>query len=1062
MSVENRSSFLFRNRFLFVLSILALAGTAGAQQLGKNALGGMKWRLVGPFRGGRTEAVAGVPGTDTFYLGAVGGGVWKTTNAGLNWEPLFDGEPTQAIGAVAVAPSDPNVIYVGTGEPCLREDITYGDGMYKSVDGGKTWTHIGLEDTRHIASILVDPRNPNIVLVAAIGHAFGPNAERGIFRTTDGGETWTKVLYKDENTGATDMVFDPKNPHIIYAALYQERRYPWTFVGGGPGSGIYKSSDEGKTWKHIEGHGLPPGVLGKIGLAVGANGERVYALLEAENDKSGLYVSDNAGGSWRFVNGDHRLIQRGWYFMHILADPQNTDTIYVLDVGFYRSTDGGHLFSTVRVPHGDNHAMWIDPTDSKRMIVGNDGGATISTDWGETWSTLENQPTGQFYHVATDNRFPYYIYGAQQDLSSVAIASRTAHGYIGRQDWYDVGGGESGYIVPDPADPNIVYGGTYFGILTRFNKRTEQSLLISPWPDDPDGWPASDQKYRFTWTMPIAISPENPNVLYFAAQVLFKSTNGGQSWTVISPDLSRNDKSKQGPSGGPVAKDQASAEYYDLIYTVAESPVKQGLIWAGTDDGLIWVTQNDGQHWENVTPKGIPDWSKVALIDPSPEQAGTAYAAVDNFKNDDLHPYAYKTTDYGKTWTLITKGIPDGAFVRVVREDPERAGLLFAGTERGVYVSFNDGGNWQPLKMNLPAVPVRDLTIKGDDLIIATHGRAFWSLDDITPLRDMTAETLDAPVHFYKPAPAVRFRGPSFSFGVRAGVGANPPDGVVLDYSLASEPKEDISLDILDSTGKVIRHYSSRPKSEPVCHADSPEERHPHGELPKDKGLNRFVWDMRYEKPVEVPCAVYDEGGPIGPLALSGHYRARLTIEGKAYAVPIQIVPDPRVKASEADLAKQFDLVSKLSDLMAQDHMAVLEIRDVRNQLDALRKRLEGDEKAKAVLDAAEGVDKKMTVVEDSLIQSKASASEDMLNYPIEMNSKIGYLVNGVDSADSAPPQQDWDLYEVYRKQVDDLTSRWNSIRATDLANLNRMMRQENIPTIAPRPVKEEGASGTK
>jgi len=1049
MSLRNPGSVVLCSLFSLLIAAIFLAlSPASAQQLQKDSLAGLQWRLIGPFRGGRTEAVVGVPGTNTFYFGSVAGGVWKTTDAGLSWRPLFDREPTQAIGAVAVAPSDPNIIYVGTGEPCLREDITYGDGMYKSTDAGKTWTHIGLTDTRQIAAILVDPRNPDVVLVAAIGHAFGPNAERGVFRSTDGGKTWTKVLYKDEKTGATDLVFDPKNPRIVYAALYQEVRRPWTFTGGGPGSGIYKSTDEGKTWTHLSGHGLPAGVLGKIGLAAAANGRRVYALLEATNDKSGLYVSDDSGRSWHFVNGDHRLLQRGWYFIHIYADPKNTDTIYILDVGMYKSTDGGHLISRVRVPHGDNHDMWIDPTDPRRMIVGNDGGATVSTDDAETWSTEDNQPTGQFYHVATDNRFPYYIYGAQQDLSSVAIASRTAHGYIGRQDWYGVGGGESGYIVPDPANPNIVYGGTYFGILTRFDKRTEQSLLISPWPDDPDGRPASEQKYRFTWTMPIALSPENPNILYFAAQVLFKSTDRGQSWTVISPDLSRNDKSKQGPSGGPVAKDQASAEYYDLIYTVAESPVKAGVIWCGTDDGLIWITLDDGKHWQNVTPKGIPDWSKVSLIDPSPEQPGTAYAAVDNFKNDDLRPYAYKTTDYGKTWTLITNGIPVGAFVRAVREDPKKPGLLFAGTERGVYVSFNDGALWQPLKMNLPAVPVRDLTIHGDDLIIATHGRAFWSLDDISTLRQMTPETLAAPVHLYQPAPAVRFRGPRFFFRGIAGVGMNPPDGVIIDYSLASKPKDPISLDILDANGNVIRRFSSVPKPQPVCHPDSPLTPPSHGALPDNAGLNRFVWDMRYRKPIPVPCAIYDEGGPIGPLALSGRYQARLTVAGQSYTAPIQIVPDPRVKATPADLAKQFDLVSKLAALMNQDHVDVLQIRDVSAQLDALQKRLAADPRNKSILDAAQAVQKKMLAVEGSLIQSKASASEDMLNYPIELNSKIGYLLNGVDSADSAPPVQDYSMYQLYLKQVNDLTAQWKSILSTDLAGLNRMMRGRNIPII--------------
>jgi photosystem II stability/assembly factor-like uncharacterized protein len=1055
MAVADRRWHGFRFGVLFLFAFMALGLTARAQQLKKDTLHGMRWRLVGPFQGGRTEAVAGVPGTDVFYLGSVAGGVWKTSNSGLSWKPLFDKEPIESIGALAVAPSDPNVIYAGTGEPALRGDITYGNGMYKSTDGGKTWTHVGLVDTRHIAKVIVDPHDPNLVLVAAIGHAFGPNKERGVFRSTDGGKTWTKVLYKNENTGAVDLEFDPRNPQIVYAALYQVRRRPWTFTSGGPGSGIYKSTDEGLTWKHLEGHGLPKSVLGKIGLAVAANGERVYALIEAK--KGGLYVSNDAGASWHFVDGDHRFRQRAWYFTKVVADPQDTNTVYILNVSFYRSTDGGHLWSRLHPPHGDCHAFWIDPSNPKRMILGDDGGATVSTDWGKTWSSESNQPTGQFYHVSTDNRFPYFLYGAQQDRSSVAIVSRTAHGYIGRQDWYYVGPNESGYVVPDPADPNIVYGGTYFGILTRFNKKTEQSLLISPWPDDPDGWPAADQRYRFTWTMPIAVSPWNPNVVYFAGQVLFKSADRGMSWKVISPDLSRNDKAKQGPSGGPITKDQASAEYYDLIYTIAPSPVQRGLIWVGTDDGLVWLTRDDGGHWSKVTPKGLPAWSKVSLISPSPEKAGTAYVAVNRLKSDDLRPYIWKTTDYGKTWTSITSGIPVGAVVHVVREDPKRPGLLFAGTELGVYVSFNDGAEWQPLKLNLPTVPVRDIKIHDNDLAIATHGRAFWILDDITPLRQLTAATLDETAHLFKPAAAVRFRGPSFHFGAGRAAGQNPPDGVILDYYLKAKPKGEITLDILDAKGKVIRTFTSESKRVQSCHADSPQRSHEEKGLPAQAGLNRFVWNMRYKLPVDVPCAVYDEGDPLAPLALSGKYEARLTVDGKDYKAPVRIIPDPRVKATEADLAQQFDLEAKLRDLMQQDHVAVLQIRDVEKQLDALKQRLNGNAKAKEIIAEAEQVQKKAAAVEDSLIQSQASASEDMLNYPIEMNSKLGYLINGVDSADSAPPKQDWDLYRIYQKELDGLVAKWKSIVSTDLARLNKQMRSESIPAVAPGPVSKPG-----
>jgi photosystem II stability/assembly factor-like uncharacterized protein/uncharacterized protein (DUF2164 family) len=1034
-------------------TVAAIAVAGHAQTLGKDSLSAMKWRLVGPFRGGRVEAVAGVPGnSQVFYMGAVAGGVWKTTNAGKSWTPVSDKAHLENIGAIAVAPSDANVIYAGTGEPGLRSDITYGNGMWKSTDAGKTWTHIGLEDTRHIAKVLVDPRDPNLVLVAAIGHAFGPNAERGVFRSSDGGKNWQKVLYKDDKTGAVDLVFDPHNPRIVYAALYQELRTPWSFSSGGPGSGIYKSIDEGATWTELKGNGLPEGLLGRIGLAVGADSNTVYALIEAK--KGGLYVSQDGGGHWEFVTGDHRLMQRPWYFTQIFADPKNTDTIYVLNVRAWRSTDGGHRWEWIHTPHGDNHALWIDPTDSRRMIAGNDGGASVSEDWGKTWSAVNNQPTAQFYHVATDNRFFYSLYGAQQDNSTVAIASRTNHGAITDKDWYSVGGGESGYVVPDPTDPNIVYAGGYLGMLSRFDKRTGTAREISPWPEGVDGLPASDWKYRFTWTMPFVISPRDPNVLYYASQVLFRSTDGGASWTVISPDLTKNDKSKQGISGGPINWDQTSAEYYDVIYTIADSPKQKGLIWVGTDDGLIWVTRDGGQHWGNVTPKDMPAWSKVSLIEASPEEPGTAYAAVNRFKLDDLRPYIWKTTDYGKTWISITKGIPDGAFVRAVREDPKRPGLLFAATEKGVYVSFNDGGEWQSLNLNLPLVPVRDLVVKNDDLAIATHGRSFWILDDINPLRQMTAAEIDEPVHFFHATPAYRLRGGG-GFGMRGGAaGANPPSGVILDYQLKSEPKSAITIDILDSQGKVVRKYSSDAKKPPVCAVPSFAPQHPI-HLTKTAGLNRFVWNLRYEKPVEIPCEVYSEPGPADPLAVPGHYQARLTVDGKSYTQPIEVLADPREKATLADMQKQFDLMLKLRDLSGKNHQIVLEIRDLRTQLDALTERLGDDGQNQDVVAAAKALVKKIEGIENELFQPKGQIDEDLINYPTELSGKLAYLEYAVDSSDAAPTAQEVEMYGIYQKQLTVIDARWNEVLKSDLPTLNKMMGKHKIAAIAPAPVED-------
>lgn len=1046
---------------LIAICVLSASLPAWAQTLDKDSLSGMQWRLIGPFRGGRTEAVAGVPGTNTFYFGSVAGGVWKTTDVGLSWQPLFENEPVASIGAIAVDPTDPNIIYVGTGEPCLRGDIADGDGMYKSVDAGKTWTHIGLDDTKHIAKILVDPRDHNIVFVAAIGHAYGPNAERGVFRSADGGKTWQKVLFKDDKTGAVDLTFASTNSHIIYAAMYQEVRTPWGFTSGGSGSGIYKSIDGGMTWKQLDGHGLPSGVLGRIGIAVGADPNRVYALIEAE--KGGLYRSDDAGDSWQFVTGDHRFTQRAWYFTHIFADPKQTDTVYILNTGMYRSTDAGQTWKSVNAPHGDRHDLWIDPTDTDRMIECDDGGATISIDGGKTWSTEDNQPTAEFYHVATDTRFNYYVYGAQQDNSTVAIASRVDGGAITDSDWYDVGGGESGFVVPDPKDPNVVYAGSYDGLITRYDKANGQEQDISAWPLNPMGSGAAGLKYRFQWTAPIAMSPFDSNTIYHGAQVLFKSTDGGQNWTIISPDLTRNDKSKQGSAGGPLTQDNTSVEYYDTIFAVAESTLERGLIWVGSDDGLVHVTRDDGKSWSNVSPKDLPDWSRIDLIDPSPHAAGTAYLAADRVRWDDYRPYLYKTTDYGKTWTKITNGLPDNSYAHAVREDTVRKGMLFAGTETGVYVSFDDGAKWQSLQLNLPTVPVHDMTIHGNDLVAATHGRAFWILDDITPLRQMTTETGGADVMLYKPQTAYLFRGGSFRIPRGIAAGQNPPAGAVIDFYLKTAPKDPIALEFLDSKGKEVRKFSSKAAS-PSGEEDEFAAFFGRGAtLSAKAGLNRFEWDERYEPPSSVPGAVSWGGRPIGPRAVPGNYEVKLTVAGKSYSAPLTVEEDPRVHVSTADLQKQLDFSLQIREAVTQAHDAVNQIRQLHTQLTALDKQLAGNAKSKAVADAAKDLDKKFTAVEEALIQVKSKSGEDPLNFPIMIADQIMALASTVESADAAPTQSSRDVFDVLKKQLDDQLATYNSLKNKELADLNKRIRSEDIPAISVIPAAaKEGASASK
>ena len=1039
--------------FLFGITCVPL----GAQTLDEHALKAMKWRQIGPFRGGRALAVAGVAGDpETYYFGSVAGGVWKTTNGGLTWAPLTDKTGIMSVGAIAVAPSDPNVIYVGTGESCWRGDISYGDGMYKSVDAGKTWTHIGLEDSRHISKILVNPANPDILYVAAMGHAYGPNDMRGVYKSTDGGKTWQRILFKDNKTGAIDLAFDPSNPHILFAALYEAQRYPWTAVSGGPGSGLYKSSDDGANWKRLEGHGLPSGVLGRIGVSVsGADPSRVYAIIEAE--KGGIYRSEDAGDSWSLINPDHRFTQRAWYFHHIFADPKSVDTVYVLNTAVYKSTDGGHTFNFIRAPHGDNHGLWIDPTHPDWIINSNDGGATISHDGGKSWTPQDNQPTAEFYHVATDNFFPYRIYGAQQDNSTVAIASRTDSGIISDTDYYEVGGGESGYVVPDPNNPDIVYAGSYDGLITRFDKKDRQDQDISSWPLNPMGSGAADLIHRFQWTAPIMIAPLEPNAVYHGGEAVFKTSDGGMTWTAISGDLTRNDKTKQGSSGGPLTQDNTSVEYYDTVFALAASPLDKGVIWAGSDDGLLHVTRDGGQHWSDVTSKDFGDWSLVSIIEASPHAASNAYVAIDRHKLDDFKPYLFKTTDYGKTWSKITTGLPDNSFAHVVREDPKRKGLLYAGTENGIYISFDDGGHWQSLRLNLPMTPIHDLTIKDNDLIVATHGRSFWSLDDITPLREMTAATANDDVHLYTPASAVRFRGPGFQLPATIPVGANPPAGVVIDYYLKAAPKDQVTLEILDSHGKLVRKFSSKKTAEgPSADEEEFGISRPGETLPTEVGLNRFVWNFRNEAPITVPGAVGWGGRPSGVLVPPGTYEIKLTAGGKTSSAKVEITKDPRWSATQGDLEKQFELAMRIHDRISAGDEAVNQIRSVRGQLEGLKHRLANDASAKPVLDSADALIKKMNAVEEKIIQPKSKAGEDPLNYPIQTADQLAALQQTVESADTAPTAASSTVFDELNKRLDLQLATWHNLENSDLAALNALIQKSNIPVIAPAAEKAD------
>ena len=1035
-------------------TVLFVAATAGAQSVPANLYDGLRWRLIGPFRGGRAVAATGVPGDpNVFYFGAVGGGIWKSTNAGLTWNPIFDAQHVASIGAIEVAQSDANIIYAGTGEADIRSNMSQGDGVYKSTDAGKTWHNIGLRDSRQIGRILVHPKNPDVVYVAALGHAYGPNTERGVFRSTDGGRTWQNVLSKGPDIGAVDLAFEPENPQVIYATLWQARRPPWSVYGPleGPGGGLYKSTDGGNHWTQLTGNGLPTGDWRRSGVAVarGTRGRRVYAVIDSST-ANGLYRSDDSGKTWTQVSSDTRIDSRSWYFSGVSVDPVNPDIVYLPNVAIYRSTDGGKNFIVLKgAPGGDDyHSLWIDPANAARMILASDQGVSVSVDKGTTWSSWYNQPTAQLYHVITDNKFPYNVYASQQDSGTVVVPSRTNHGLISEYDRFSVGGAESGYIAPDPKDPNIVYVSNTYGTLTRFDKRTAQGQNITPWPAQSFGVDISERKYRFPWTAPLVISPVD-NSLYYGAQYVLKTIDGGLTWHEISPDLTGADKPPAKIATGDLSIENAKLRGYGVVYSIAPSPLAAGEIWAGSDTGMIHLSVDGGKTWSNVTPAGVTEWSKITSIEASHFTAGVAYAAIDRHRLDDNKPYLYRTRDFGKSWTTITNGIEEPAFLNAIHEDPERKGLLFAGTEYGPYVSFDDGDHWQSLQLNLPTASVRDLTIHQNDLVIATHGRSFWILDDISPLRQIDTKSAAADVFLFKPARAIRMNAEGFQgtpLPHEIPQAANPPDGAIIDYYLKSAAQGEATLEILDAKNQVVRRFSTNDRPRPPSRRQqaiediwiqTPEI------LTAHEGMNRFVWDL-HQAAGEAGDGQFGQAAR-GPQVLPGAYQVRLTVAGQHYTQPLRVTMDPRSAATPADLAKQFDLATRVAREIQRNGQATREIAAVRRQIGDLKNKTSDP----AVLSLASSVETEAAKIGGATGSRAASAAPSGLG---AVQSELNAVAGVVDSADRTPPAQAYALFQQASRALATQLASWNSLKTGKLAELNKTLRSQNLPEIGQNP----------
>jgi photosystem II stability/assembly factor-like uncharacterized protein len=1024
---------------------------------GPDEFPGLSYRPVGPPAGGRVSRVAGVPGDPlTCYAATASGGVWKSTDGGVRWKPIFDQQPVSSIGSIAVAPSDPNVVYVGSGEANFRGNAAEGNGIYRSTDAGKSWTHVW-KQRGQIGTMVVHPKDPDVAFAAVLGRPFGPNPERGVYRTTDGGETWEKVLHRDDDTGASDVALDPANPRTVFAGFWQMRRRPWELVSGGPGSGLAVSRDGGDTWAWLTGDGLPEGIWGKVGVAVApSDPRRVYALIEAE--EGGLFHSDDGGESWTRVSNHGALRQRAWYYTTLTIDPTNPEVVWFPQVPLLKTIDGGKTIKRVKGPHhGDHHDIWIDALDPRRILNANDGGVDVSTDGGETWYAAP-LPISQFYHVSADNSVPYRVSGAMQDLGTASGPSNSlSSAGITLGDWHGVGGGEAGYTAHDPSDPNVVYAGEYLGIFTRYDHRTRQSRYVGPWPEYGSGWGAEFPRYRIQWTAPITISPHDPKVVYHGANVVFRTRDGGQTWEAISPDLTRDDESKQKWSGGPITGDNTGVEWYGTVFAIAESPLAKGLLWVGSDDGLVHVSRDDGATWTNVSPNvpGLPEWGTVSVIEPSPFDAGTAYLVVDNHRMDDPRPHLWKTADYGATWASLTESLPEDVYLHAAREDPQKQGQLYLGTERGVAYSPDGGASWTQLKLNLPTVAVHDLVVKDDDLVVGTLGRSIWILDDLTPLREWSEEIERKPTHLFTVRPARRW---SYHSGISAhlkGPGKNPPSGALLSYWLEEEPEDELTIEILDGEGKLIRRLSSK-RAQPEVPEDAPDPEwitKPLKPLPSEPGVQRAAWDLRYEGARKIEGARVDLGDPYtGPLVLPGTYTVRLTVGEEAYTTPLEVVPDPRVEVSRADMEEQRAFALAVRNDLTRVADIVAGLRDVREQIAARTKGLEKIDTAKELVKDAEALVAQLDTLESKLHNPEARVNYDILagrSGGVKLHSRLSPLYTWSHEGDGAPTEPMREIYGRLEKELEALAAEWAAVLETDLPALNAKAHALNLTFVA-------------
>ncbi|MGB5553809.1 MAG: glycosyl hydrolase [Flavobacteriaceae bacterium] len=1021
---------------LFLLAILLIPTNVDAQrrkktnavtvQVPQELYSSAQYRELGPFRGGRSAAVTGVPGEPKlFYMGATGGGVWRTTDGGLEWENISDGFFGGSIGSVEVAQSDHNVIYVGGGESTIRGNVSSGYGVWKTVDAGKTWTFAGLPESRHIPRIRIDPKNADIAYAAVLGNIYKPTDERGVYKTIDGGKTWNKTLYVSNEAGAVDLIIDPNNPRVLYASTWLAKRTPYSMISGGKGSALWKSTDSGETWKEIsKNEGFPKDTLGIIGVAVSPlNSNRVFAMVE-NKEKGGLYRSDDGGKKWEMINDDRKLRQRAWYYTKVYADTEDEDVVYIMNVSYHKSADGGKTFSDHNAPHGDHHDLWIAPENSKRMIIADDGGAQVSYDGGTTWSTYMNQPTAQYYRVTTDNSFPYRILVAQQDNSTQRVKHRSDGSGITEEDWEETAGGESAWIAVDPKNDDIVYGGSYGGFLTRVNHDKNTVRGIDVWPDNPMGYGAEGFKYRFQWNFPIIFSKHDPKKLYTFSQHVHMSTNEGQSWELLSDDLTRNDPTKLVSSGGPITQDNTGVEYYCTIFAANESPLKEGLLWVGSDDGLIHVTKDGGKSWENVTPTNMPEWNMINSIEPSAFDEGTCYVAATRYKLGDFQPYLYKTTDFGKTWIKITNGINDGHFTRVVREDPKQKGLLYAGTETGMYISFDDGANWSAFQMNLPIVPITDLTIKDNSLIVATQGRSLWMIDDLSVIQQATKIDRNAQMILYKPKDSYRTQGRSRKEPSKT-EGQNLPNGVISHYFLKDlSEKDSVSLTYFSMKGDTLASFSNTAKEKDE-------------KLEVKKGGNTHVWDTKSKGAEKLDGMILWGANLNGAKAVPGDYKVQLSVNGKEASQNFTILPDPRAETSVADMQNQFDYIKEVNTTIDKAHQSIKKMRKVNTQLEAFTKQYKGNTQTKDLVEKAKTMKEKFETVEKALYQTQNRSGQDPLNFPIRLTNKLGALTGMMGYGDFPPTDQDIEVKNELTGKINEQLKTFDALIEKEIGEFN-------------------------